>query len=74
MSILKRFMLALSYGPELEALLKEKREELMRKEVEENRSRLHLCFTHRQEPLRSQYDQKNCDYCRLLELLKEPRQ
>jgi len=68
MSIIKyhdMLMLILNYGPELEELLKEKKQERLEAECEANAHRLNLCFKHRQEQNHSHFSEHNCDYCKL---------
>ena len=57
---------ALEYGPELEEVLKEKKQARLNAEHKANAHRLKLCFDHRQEQNRSIYSEQNCAYCKLL--------
>lgn len=65
MRFFKRLTFALTYGPELDQLLKEKRETERIHILDEDRHRLKLCYTHRQERSQSHYAEHNCDYCKL---------
>jgi hypothetical protein len=63
MKFLKRFYIALMWGPELESLVKEKREEAEKQAFKDKELNLKLCFKHQQEQDRSHYSEHNCDYC-----------
>jgi len=71
MNFFKRIYLLFTYGKELDQVLKEKRQELLKIERENNKHRLNLCYKHRQEPYFSHYSEDNCDYCKLLKKLKQ---
>lgn len=62
----RKLWLVFKYGPELEALPDEKRQKRELAEWEATRHNLRLCYKHRQERNHSQYNEQNCDYCKLL--------
>ena len=73
MSVFKRIWLMLTYGPEIEIVLKEIREKRREEERESNRHRLDLCFKHRQEQNHSTYSEGNCHYCKALKEIERLR-
>lgn len=74
---LRNLRLMFIHGPEFEAILKKEFEEKLKEEARLEKSRLNLCFKHRQERNHSHFSEGNCDYCKLLkelETLKEKGQ
>jgi hypothetical protein len=71
MNFLKKLKLVFSYGPELEKILVQKREEILAAEREKTKDYLNLCARHQQAHYGATYTEKNCDYCKLLKALKE---
>lgn len=63
MNFIARLRLVLTYGPEIKQILQERRREQERKQAEEHKYRLNLCYKHRQEQNRSHFAEHNCHYC-----------
>jgi len=79
MKFIKAVCLALSYGPELEVLLKGPELEVLLKgllEAKEDAERLarldylDLCKKHQPRSVGSHYAEHNCDYCQALKKLE----
>lgn len=70
MRFFKRLRLALSYGPELEGILREERRRREEAEREARREYLSLCARHQQRTPGARHAEHNCDHCQALQTLR----
>jgi hypothetical protein len=70
----KKLMLLLSYGPEIEELLKKQKNAKADAEFEAKKHNLNLCLKHSQEQSQSHYSKHNCDHCKLIKTLENVSQ
>lgn len=71
MKLFKRVWMALTYGPELEEVLKEKRSAAQEAARKAKSQYLDLCEQHQQRSPGSHYAEHNCAYCRQQKRYKE---
>lgn len=66
MNWLRRLMLVFQYGPELDRMLKDRKEEADRIKRESEKDYLQLCIRHQPVHSGAHFSEHNCDHCKAL--------